>query len=240
MQKLSSFSGSLKNQKHPFVRRFSKMFAHVDKPFDVRLSSYFDWSNETLRGKLLKHPQGGVYSVQNSLKTLSCRDEISPLSQMLYLECKHFLCDHNLNYTDKMTMAHSIETRVPLLDLDLVEHAFSLPDRFKQKGNIGKYIFKKSMEDYLPKDIIYRPKTGFGAPLRLWIEKGMKPAIDELLGETSVRSRGIFNYDEIKVLRHQNSLGVIDASYTILALFNIELWCRTFVDQTVPSIVDIF
>ncbi len=118
-----------------------------------------------------------------------------------------------------MTMAQSIETRVPLLDLDLIEHAFSLPDKYKQKGNIGKYIFKKSMESYLPRDGIYRPKTGFGSPLRTWIDQDMSFAIDSILNEESIRSRGIFNYSAVKSLRERNRLGRIDASYTILAIF---------------------
>lgn len=239
LKKLSSFTSNL-NKNNSFARRFSKLFSHSCKDFDSRLSSYFDWSNEAIRHDLLCQYYTSSYSIQNSLEKLKNRKDISSLNQMLYLECKHFLCDHNLNYTDKMTMAQSIETRVPLLDLDLIEHAFSLPDKFKQKGNIGKYIFKKSMESYLPRNVIYRPKTGFGSPLRTWINQSMRVAIDDLLSESSIRSRGIFNYSVVKSLREQNRLGRVDASYTILALFNIELWCRTFIDQAVPAIVDIF
>ena len=239
IKKLSSFSSNL-NKSNPFARRLSKLFTHSYKDFDSRLSSYFDWSNDDIRNELLSRNLTSPYSIQNSLDKLKNRKEISPLDQMLYLECKHFLCDHNLNYTDKMTMAKSIETRVPLLDLDLIEHAFSLPDKYKQNRNIGKYIFKKSMESYLPRDVIYRPKTGFGSPLRTWIDDGMSSTIDDILSESSIRSRGIFNYSAVRNLREQNRLGSVDASYTILALFNIELWCRTFIDLPVPSIIDIF
>ena len=96
------------------------------------------------------------------------------------------------------------------------------------------------MESYLPRDVIYRPKTGFGSPLRTWIDDGMSSTIDDILSESSIRSRGIFNYSAVRNLREQNRLGSVDASYTILALFNIELWCRTFIDLPVPSIIDIF
>jgi len=240
LKKLSSFSSNLTKINNPFARRFSKLFTHSYKDLDSRLSSYFDWSNEDTRHKLLCQNHASFYSIQNSLGKLKNIKDISSLNQMLYLECKHFLCDHNLNYTDKMTMAKSIETRVPLLDLELIEHAFSIPDKFKQKGNIGKYIFKKSMESYLPRDVIFRPKTGFGAPLRTWINGGMSVVLDDLLSESSIRSRGIFNYSAVKSLREQNRFCRVDASYTILALFNIELWCRTFIDQAVPATVDIF
>ena len=237
---MSHFSGNMNSVTNPLMRRFVKLFSHCNKDFDNRLVSYFDWSNESVRKELFSKKQDYEYSMLSSLQSISKRDKISPQNLMLYMDCKHFLADHNLNYTDKMTMACGIETRVPLLDLELIEHAFSLPDRVKQRGNIGKFIFKKSMESYLPHEVIYRPKTGFGAPLRSWLDKGMKAAVDELLCESSVRSRGIFDYDAIKNLREQNLAGKIDASYIILAVFNIELWCRTFIDQAIPGIVDLF
>ena len=88
---------------------------------------------------------------------------------MLYLDAKFFLADHNLNYTDKLSMAHGVEVRVPLLDPDLVAFSARLPTRMKQNGATGKWLFKKAMEDFLPHDVVYRPKAGFGAPLRTWL-----------------------------------------------------------------------
>ena len=74
----------------------------------------------------------------------------SALTRMLYLECRHFSADHNLNYTDKMSMAAGVEVRVPLLDTELVRLAFSLPDRLKQRGTVGKWVFKEAMTGLLP------------------------------------------------------------------------------------------
>ena len=105
--------------------------------------------------------------LENSLSDLP--ENIPDLNRMLYLEQKHYLADHNLNYTDKMSMAAGVEVRVPLLDPNLVKLAASLPVNFKQKGAEGKWIFKKAMEGILPNDVIYRPKTGFGVPIRSWI-----------------------------------------------------------------------
>ena len=93
---------------------------------------------------------------------------------MLALEQRFFLTDHNLNYTDKMSMSAGVEVRVPFLDNDLVEFAQKIPLKFKQKKNQGKWVLKKSMENYLPNEIIYRPKTGFGAPLRRWIRNDLR------------------------------------------------------------------
>ena len=154
---------------------------------------------------------------------------------MLYLEGKYFLPDHNLNYTDKMSMATGVEVRVPLLDPSLIKIACQLPINFKQRGKTGKWIFKKAMEPYLPHKTIYRAKAGFGAPLRYWIQNDLHPLINEVLSESSLKNRGLFNYQDVTRLINLNSTGKIDASYTIFSLICIELWCRIFIDQPTPS-----
>ena len=103
------------------------------------------------------------------------------LSKMLYLEQKTFLVDHNLNYTDKMSMIEGVEARVPYLDLELVEFSKQIPDELKIKKGITKYILKKVAEKYLPKHIIYRSKTGFGAPVRDMIGTDFKLLISKLI-----------------------------------------------------------
>jgi len=157
--------------------------------------------------------------------------KVRPIDRMLALEQKFFLADHNLIYTDKMSMATGIEVRVPFLDLELVEFAAKIPDKFKQKGRFGKWVLKKAMEPYLPRNIIYRPKAGFGVPLRRWIKYELKDLINEILSEKSVQSRGLFNPRSIKQLILDNESGRCDASYTIFSLLCIEIWCRKFIDQ---------
>jgi asparagine synthase (glutamine-hydrolysing) len=154
----------------------------------------------------------------------------SPLDQMLYLEGKFFLADHNLNYTDKMAMAHGVEVRVPLLDLDLISFVASLPDNLKQRGRVGKWIFKQAMAPYLPQEVIYRPKTGFGVPLRHWLQGGLRPLLNELLSEQSIRRRGIFDAMAVSKLIADDRARRVDAAYTLLALMCIEIWCRLFLD----------
>jgi asparagine synthase (glutamine-hydrolysing) len=147
---------------------------------------------------------------------------------MLYLEAKHFLCDHNLNYADKMSMAVGVESRVPLLDPDLIELATRMAPGLKQHGATGKWIFKKAMQGVLPEEVIWRPKTGFGAPVRRWLRQELRPLVDELLSEKSVRERGLFDPVTIRTLRQDDTAGRVDGSYTLLSLLCIELWCRAF------------
>jgi asparagine synthase (glutamine-hydrolysing) len=150
---------------------------------------------------------------------------------MLYLECKHFLADHNLNYTDKMGMAAGVEVRVPLLDLELIDFAVRIPPELKQRGRVGKYIFKKAMEPYLPHDVIYRPKSGFGAPVRRWLRHELKDMVDDVLSVDSLLRRGLFEPKAVRTLVRQDREGKVDAAYTIFALTCMELWCRIFVDR---------
>ena len=97
-------------------------------------------------------------------------------------------------------MAVGVEVRTPFLDLDLVEFSAKIPNRLKQKGSIGKWVFKKAMEPYLPKDIIYRPKTGFGAPLRTWIKNDLREMLKDLLSSDSINKRGLFSAKAVQQL----------------------------------------
>lgn len=223
---------------HPNLRRVRKAFEYAGLDADERLVSYFYWAEPMRLRKLLSaRCQADVGARQIAEPLLSALGNMpadaDALNRMLFLESKFFLADHNLNYTDKMSMATGVEVRVPLLDLDLVSLAARLPVEFKQRGREGKWIFKKSMEKYLPHDVIYRPKTGFGAPLRAWLrsKQQLQPLMRELLSDVSIMRRGIFDPDSIKALIIQDAKGMIDATYTIFAMMCIELWCRRFIDE---------
>jgi asparagine synthase (glutamine-hydrolysing) len=155
-------------------------------------------------------------------------DENSWLNKMLYWEITSFLPDHNLNYTDKMAMAHGVEVRVPYLDNELVEFACQIPTHLKMKGKETKYILKKVAERYLPNEIIYRPKTGFGAPVRRWVTTEMKQMIAERLSSTRLKEIDLFNEEAVQSLLSRNESGEIDASYSIWCLLAIESWFRQF------------
>ena len=155
---------------------------------------------------------------------------VGPLNRMLALEQRFFLADHNLTYTDKMSMAASVEVRVPFLDPDLVDFAARIPERLKQHGRVGKWVLKKAMEPFLPRDVIYRPKSGFGAPLRRWMRGELRPLLGELLSADSLRRRGFFEPSAVHRLIQRNDSGEVDGAYTLLSLLSIEIWCRRFID----------
>lgn len=233
-QGLSAMAGLLPVG-NPIGRRIAKAFQYAGQDSQHRLASYFLWLNPTQALGLLT-PDFRAGLDEESLyaplmQTLTqLPGDMEPLNQMLYLECKHFLADHNLNYTDKMGMAAGVEVRVPLLDLDLVRLAGSLPIGMKQRGRVGKWVFKKAMEPYLPHDVIYRPKTGFGVPLRRWLQGVLRPLVDDVLSDKSVRSRGVFDPVAVSQLVRADRAGQVDASYTIFGMACLELWCRQYID----------
>jgi len=127
-------------------------------------------------------------------------------------------------------MAAGVEVRVPYLDPDLMAVAARLPSNFKQHRGMGKWILKKAAEPYLPHDVIYRPKTGFGAPMRHWIKHELAQAVDDLFSSRAFTQRGLFDPTGVRQLVDLSRGGHVDASYTIFAIMCIELWCRLFVD----------
>jgi asparagine synthase (glutamine-hydrolysing) len=217
------------------IRRLTKMFAYAGENPDRRLVSYFWWSTAQLRRSLYSRDfarqvedADEAQPLLESLRGLPAHSEA--LQRMLYLETRHFLADHNLNYTDRAGMASGVEIRVPLLDVDLVRFASQIPTSLKQRGRVGKAIFKQAMEPILPHDVIYRPKVGFGAPLRRWLRHELRARVDETLGEEAVRRRGFFDPKAVTRLVELDRSGRIAAGYTIFALMCFELWCRHFVD----------
>ncbi|MEP7195897.1 MAG: asparagine synthase (glutamine-hydrolyzing) [Saprospiraceae bacterium] len=156
-------------------------------------------------------------------------NEQSVLNKMLYWDIKYFLTDHNLNYTDKLSMSQGVEVRVPYLDKELVEFSTRLPDMYKMNGTTTKFILRKLAEKYLPHEVIYRPKTGFGAPIRNWIKHDLSDWVKLRLSKENIEKQGIFNSSEIEKYIENNNKGAIDGSYTILSLLAIESFYRQFV-----------
>jgi asparagine synthase (glutamine-hydrolysing) len=223
------------NHGNVLARRLAKAFSGAGLGSDERLVQYFRWINHSdldvlftpeFRAELDdRSPESPMLDFLCSLPEGTPR-----LEQLLALEQRFFLPDHNLIYTDKMSMAASVEVRVPFLDTELVEFASAIPVRFKQRGAEGKWVLKKSMEPFLPRDVIYRPKSGFGVPLRSWIRNELHELLMDLLSKESIERRGLFQPQAVHKLIQDNETGRIDASYTLLSLLCIEIWCRHFID----------
>jgi asparagine synthase (glutamine-hydrolysing) len=218
------------------VRRIKKFFSFFkEDTSDKRLVSQFGWLDKdkilnlfTTEIRILLNKYDPSLILIDSLSNIH-KDE-NDLNKLLFLEMKYFLTDHNLNYTDKMSMAQGVEVRVPFLDKDLVEFSTLIPTKYKLKGITTKYILKKVAERYLPNEVIYRSKSGFGAPVRDWIKNDLDSLITNYLSNEKLNKRNIFNTDEVRKLIEENKKDKIDASYSIWALLAIESWLQQFID----------
>ena len=145
-------------------------------------------------------------------------------ARMSYLELKLRLPELLLMRVDKMTMATSVEARVPFLDHHLVEYAMGLPVEAKISGRSGKHILKRALETVLPADLLSRPKRGFGAPIREWFRGAEGRGLAGLILSSSLRQRELFDYDFITRLIDEHAGGSRDWSFQLWALLNVSLW----------------
>ncbi len=161
------------------------------------------------------------------------------LNQMLYLDTKIFMTSLNLTYNDKMSMASSVEVRVPFLDRELAEFvAWNVPPKMKLKGLFRpttKYIFRKAMKDILPREVLSQPKAGFAAPIDYWLAHDLKEMTDDLLSETRIRQRGLFRPEAVRAFVDQHRSGTRDWSMQIWQFLTLEIWMQTFLDGSVPK-----
>ena len=154
----------------------------------------------------------------------------NPTDKLLYLDSKTYLPSDILVKVDRMSMANSLEARVPLLDHKLIEFVETIPTELKLKGLETKYIFKKALEGIVPNEILHREKQGFGVPIGEWINSKLRDRIHENLTESKTLERGYFNKSYIKTLLDEHSKNRRDHSDSLWTLWMLELWHRKFID----------
>jgi asparagine synthase (glutamine-hydrolysing) len=156
------------------------------------------------------------------------------LNQMLYLDTKIFMTSLNLTYNDKMSMASSVEVRVPFLNRELAEFvAWNVPPRLKIKGRLfptTKHIFRKAMSGILPEEVLKQPKAGFAAPTDYWLANDLREMTDDLLSESRVRERGLFRPKAVSKFVDEHRNGKQDWSMQIWQFLTLELWMQNFLD----------
>ena len=155
-----------------------------------------------------------------------------PLALIQYLDLKTYLVGDINTKVDRASMAHSLEVREPLMDHELVQWLATLPSSHKIQGQEGKFVFKKSMESYLPQDVLYRPKMGFSVPLARWFRGPLKQRVrDAVLGER-LASTGWFNAAYLQHLVESHQSGRCDYSAPLWTLLMFEAFLRQVVDAT--------
>jgi asparagine synthase (glutamine-hydrolysing) len=154
-----------------------------------------------------------------------------PLNQLLYVDSNSFLVSLNLLYNDKMSMASSVEVRVPFLDHEMAEWvAQNVPPNLKMHGGTTKYVLRQAVKPLLPAEVMEQGKAGFGAPVDYWLSHDLREMVDDLLSEGRIRQRGLFEASAVRELIEQQREGREDWSQQIWQFLVLELWMQAYLD----------
>jgi asparagine synthase (glutamine-hydrolysing) len=204
-----------------------------DQPFEHRYQSYLQvFGPERQAGLLGRAQRDAVAPIVEAFAAARDGDQ---LQRLLQVDMATQLPDDLLVLTDKMSMATSLECRVPLLDERLVELAARMPARFKIRGRKLKYVLKKALEPVLPARILHRGKRGFGAPVGAWLKCELAPLLRSVLSRQSVERRGLLHWPVIAETIALHDSNREDHTDHLLALLNLELWCRLYLDGRSPE-----
>lgn len=153
-----------------------------------------------------------------------------PVNQRLYVDVKSYLCDNLLVKIDRMSMANSLEARVPYLDRELVELAFQIPGTFKVSGGKTKVLLKRAAARYVPRECVYRPKEGFSIPLKTWLNESLRPVMDDLLDSKRISRDGLFQADYVQQLKDEHVAGRANHSHILWSLMVFHAWRRRWLE----------
>ncbi len=158
-------------------------------------------------------------------------DHLEPLSQMSYVDMRLSLADDLLMYGDKISMAHSLEMRVPLLDIELIKAVETMPDRMRINGFKRKYIYKKALKEWLPKENLNRPKKGFLTPVEFWLEQDLGNYATQLFFDRKSALSQYFSIGYIKELLDNHIQRKSNNQRQLYCLLVFELWHKVFIER---------
>lgn len=216
----------------PGLSKAKKLVERASIPLKVRYTSScaFDYKQrQNLYTEDFKQEIGQIEFVDvfNSYFEDKLQDY---LNTIFYTDIKTWLPDDLLMKVDKMSMMTSLEARVPYLDHHLVEFCCNIPGNLKIRGITLKYILKKALRNFLPKEIIYRKKHGFTLPVKIWFKNELQE-LSKILVDSLSQKRGYFNMEFIQQMIKEHQSGVTDHSLRLWALLTLELWFRIYIDN---------
>lgn len=156
--------------------------------------------------------------------------ERQPLNRSLYVDLKSYLCDNCLLKVDRMSMATSLEARVPFLDKEIVELAFQLPPSLKVANGKTKVLLKRIAARHVPRNCVYRSKQGFSIPIKNWLKTQLRPLLEDLLSPAAIEDQGVFRMDTIQRLKNEHLAGTANHSHILWSLMVFEAWRRLWLE----------
>jgi asparagine synthase (glutamine-hydrolysing) len=211
------------------VRNAKKFVRSAGLDFEDRYLGYRTYYSPSELGGMVRTGANGALDRHRSI--LASTAGLDHLTRMIHLDLKTFLPNLNLAYTDMASMAASVEVRVPLLDHRVVEYVMGLPPGLKIRGRTQKYVLKRLAERHLPRDVVYRKKTGFAGPVRGWVQNELRPLIHDVLSRDRLRRRGVLDPDAVWRVIEDGWSGREDNALRIWAYLTFELWAETYLER---------
>lgn len=203
------------------------------EPLEHRYAAYIRvFASAAARELMIDPPETPFRAIDEAFRRTGADDA---LQRMLLVDLQTQLPDDLLLLTDKMSMATSLECRVPLLDHELVELGVCMPEGVKVRGGRLKHVMKEALADVLPPTIIDRKKRGFGTPMGAWLKGDLAPLLDRLLSRDAVSARGFFRPDGVDRLIRAHASNEVDGTDPLLSLLNFEIWSRIYLDRRAPD-----
>jgi asparagine synthase (glutamine-hydrolysing) len=233
----SSFSSLVTRLPGRFERLKRGALSLAEPDILTRLAKVYSFFSTEMKERLYNGPLkeqivgGGYHSKQALCRLQSDVQHLDPLTQMLYIDTRANLPDDLLMVADKTSMANSLEARVPFLDFRLIEFIESLPPNLKLKGLTGKYLHKKAVEKWLPKQVVYRKKKGFENPIEQWFRTRMRYCVEQYLLTPDSAVAQFFNQVYIRRMLELDRAGREQFRRHIYLLVSFEMWYRTFIQR---------
>jgi len=185
-----------------------------------------DAQNDLLNKDVLAQTSGDIYADAKDL--LKITDAETEIEKMQFLDMNFYLAEDILTKVDRASMAVSLEVRAPFLDARVAQYAAGLPLEYKLKGSKGKYILKRAVKDLLPKNILQRPKKGFGVPVAEWLKGRLNPLMHDLLASERLKNQGLFDEKFVQKLIKEHEKGVASHHKQLWTLLVFQLWFDNF------------
>jgi asparagine synthase (glutamine-hydrolysing) len=222
-----------------WVDRLKRFAQGADLPFPQRYQSFLAAFDEREKLEIFSEDvrdalrRSGNYSTQIAMERVGPFED--PLEWMLFADMETYLPGDELRKTDRLSMWHSLEVRVPFLDHKVVEFAATIPSKYKIHGMMKKYVLIKALEGLLPQDILSRRKQGFSIPLSDWLRGPLRDMVRDHLSPESLRKVGLFNIQAVEKLVHEHEGHVRNHETKLWLILNLVLWHGLYMHQSTPG-----
>lgn len=219
--------------KKGLVNKAKRFVEGLEHPVELDHARWRIFAGEVVRGELFTdeaREELVTPAASHILELFRRAGDRQPLNRSLYVDLKSYLCDNCLVKVDRMSMAVSLEARVPYLDIELVDLVMRIPDALKISNGQSKVLLKRVASRYVPKDCVYRPKEGFSIPIKNWLGNQLRPLMEELLNSRKLDEEGVFRVSTIERLKTEHLTGLANHSHLLWSLMVFQAWCKRWLE----------